>query len=233
MILTWWRSSPWLTLSTGLALLILLGLGTWQLQRLQWKQELIASMQAGLAAPPRALPSSASELPALDFHRVSAGGRLLHDRPLFLGPRQHERRPGVHLLVPLMLDDGRVLLVNRGWLPGPDADTADIHQTGAVMLTGILRTRFAKGPFTPDYDSAARLWFWYDLDGMARETGLPLLPAVLEADADADNADGLPISGVTRIDVVNNHLQYAFTWYGLAAALVAVFVVFQRQRNKT
>ena len=228
MLLTWWRTAPWLTVSTAVGLAILLTLGTWQVQRLQWKEALIAEIEAGLSAPPRPLPVDGSSLDRLNYHRVSVRGRLLHDREQSLGPRQHTRQPGRHLLTPMALSDGRHLLVNRGWLPERPGDADVARPAGDLELTGVLRTGFRRGTFTPDYDAGAAMWFWYDIDGISARTGLTLLPAVLEAD---DDGEGLPFGGVTEVNIANNHLHYALTWYGLAAALICVFVIFQRQRS--
>lgn len=233
MIVHWWRRAPWLTVCTGIALVILLTLGTWQLQRLQWKQALIEDMEAGLAAPPVTLPGSDVDLATYDYRRISVIGRYLHGKEQHLGPRQWKHVSGQHLLTPLILTDGRHLLINRGWIPAEvGADGAIARPDGTVTLTGILRTRFGKGVFTPDYDSARQLWFWYDVEGIAAEIGLPLLPAVLELDPAGASAPTLPIGGVTKVVITNNHLQYALTWYGLAAALVVVFIFFQRQRSQ-
>lgn len=233
MIVRWWRNAPWLTVCTGIALLILLALGTWQLQRLQWKQAMLAEVEAGLSAPPLTLPADSGRLAASNYRLVTVKGRFLHDKAQHLGPRQYQHQPGVHLLTPMTLTDGRILLVNRGWIPSAAGAQVEIDRPSPpTTVTGVLRTSFAKGYFTPDYDAAAELWFWYDLAGMAKETGLPLLPAVLEADAAGNDGSGYPIGGVVELNIANRHLQYALTWYSLAIVLISVFVVFQKQRSR-
>lgn len=232
MIARWWRNAPWLTVCTGIALLILLGLGTWQVQRLQWKQAMLNEIEAGLSAPPLALPAASDALGPLNYRRISVRGEFLHDKEQHLGPRQYKHHSGLHLLTPLRLEDGRTLLVNRGWIPPAGAPVEIDRPSGSTTLTGVLRTSFAKGAFTPDYDTGAGLWFWYDLSGIAQHTGITLLPAVLEVDAAGDSGSGYPIGGAVDLRIANNHLHYALTWYGLAVVLICIFVVFQKQRSR-
>ena len=104
---------------------------------------------------------------------------------------------------------------------------ARARSRGRTLVTGIARYRGADRPgwFTPANEPEKRIWYWYDMAALAQATGLRLLPVVVEADA-TPNPGGLPQGGQTRTELPNNHLQYAITWYGLAAALVAVYVAF-------
>ena len=227
------RPTLWPTLITIPALAILLALGTWQLQRLEWKTALIAEREAALQAPPVALPDDPAALRQMDFRRIRVSGEFLHDRSLLLSARSYQGRPGSHLLTPLRLETGRVLMVNRGWIPldATPSSPAIARPEGAVEVSGILRAGRRKGWLTPESVPEKGQWFWYDLSLMADHLGLMLLPAVLEADAAPDPA-GLPVGGQTQVRLSNNHLQYALTWYGLAVALVVIYVVFHRQRDR-
>jgi surfeit locus 1 family protein len=225
------RPRLWPTLVTLPALAVLIGLGTWQVQRLQWKTELIAQREAALAAPPVALPDDPAGFAALAFRRVEAAGRFLHERELHLQPRVLHGQVGAHVLTPLQLDDGRILLVNRGWVPEAARDPArrpEGQVAGPQTVTGVLRAGFAPGWFTPENQPAANQWFWIDIPAMARIVGEPLLPAVLDADA-RPVPGGLPVGGQTPTEIRNDHLQYAVTWYALAVALLVIYVLFHRQ----
>ena len=99
--------------------------------------------------------------------------------------------------------------------------------TGEQTVTGLARARLAEKPssIVPENDLAKNIFYWKDLDTMASSTGIPadrLVPFFVDADATVTNPGGLPKGGVTQFDLPNNHLQYAVTWYGLAAALVGV-----------
>ena len=228
------RPRLWPTLVTVLGVAILVTLGTWQLRRLAWKEELIAQAQAGLSAPPAALPTDAVDYRSFDHRRLALRGRFLHDVAFGYGFTAREGRPGGRLLTPLALADGRTLLVDRGWLPSallPPAVPSDLQPQGEVAITGVARYRGEHRPawFQPDNDPAARRWYGWDLAAMARATGRPLLPLVLAADP-APGAPDLPHAEPAILDYSNNHLGYALTWYGLAASLVGVYVAFSRQQ---
>jgi surfeit locus 1 family protein len=212
-------------------LLTLLGLGTWQVQRLQWKQALIDERDAALAQPPLTLTSSTSP-GALRFRRAEATGTFLHERELHLGPRVHDGKAGLHALTPLRLADGGLLLVNRGWVPEAARDPGtrpDGQVGGEVTVTGVVMAYGPPNAFTPDNDATANTWYTIDLDAMSRAVGAPLLPVVLAADA-TPVPGGLPVGGQGRPELRNQHLQYAITWYALAVALVVIYVLFHRRR---
>lgn len=224
------RPGFWPTLVTVLGVALLVSLGTWQLRRLAWKEELIAHAEAGLSAAPAALPAEPLDYAALDFHRLAARGRYLHQHAFAYGFSALNGEPGARLVTPLALDDGRTLLVDRGWLPLvllPPAVPAGMEPAGTVEVSGVARYHGQEraGWFQPENDPAARRWYGWDLAAMAEAVGRPILPIVLVADPAATMA-GLPHVEPVTVEYRNNHLGYAITWYGLAAALVAVYVAF-------
>jgi surfeit locus 1 family protein len=224
------RLRLWPGVATLAALAVLLGLGTWQVQRLHWKEGLIAARAAQLAAPPAPLPATAADWRGWDFRKVSVRGTFRHDLEQRFGAFTVDDQFGQHILTPLVRADGPAILVDRGFVPAERAPVETRRQgevTGPVEVTGIARYRGADRPgwFTPANQPKDRIWYWYDMPALAQATGLELLPVVVEADA-TPNPGGLPIGGQTRIELPNNHLQYAITWYGLAAALVGVYIAF-------
>jgi surfeit locus 1 family protein len=230
------RPGLWPTLAALAGLLVLLGLGTWQIERLDWKERLIAERQARLAAPAEPLPADAEDWRAFDFRRVQVSGAFRHDLEQLFGAFAIDGQLGHHVLTPLIRPDGAAVLVDRGWVPADTAHPAARRAgqiEGKVPISGIVRYRESDRPgwFGPDNQLRAGLWFWYDLPALERALGLELLPVVIEADASASPGE-LPIGGQTRTGLPNNHLQYAITWYGLAAALAAVYVAFGMQRHK-
>lgn len=214
-----------------LVLVILLALGTWQVNRLQWKEGLIAHRSAQIQAAPVALPDALGDSQSWDFRRVAVRGRFLHDREQAMGAIAGGGEIGADLLTPFALDDGRVLLVDRGWRPDRAGVPID-RPEGERSLEGILRDRAADQPgwMTPENRPDLARWYWYDMAGLRAATGLDLLPVVLEV---AGPSEGLPRAHATQPELPNNHLQYAITWYGLAAALVAVFIAFGFRRRET
>jgi len=189
--------------------------------------------------PPATLPAifdDAAAAEAFDFRTVTVTGVFRHDLEQLYGARARSNVLGHHLLTPLVRDDGPTVLVDRGWVPADKVHPAsrpDGQLKGEVTVRGLARYRAADrpGPFTPDNDAPAGLWYHYDLDAMAAALGIALSPVVVEAD-DTANPGGLPIGGRTVVTLANNHLQYAITWYGLAAALIGVYIVFRQQQKR-
>lgn len=215
-----------------LVLAALLALGTWQVERLHWKEALLAEIAARTAS----LPAPLAEIEArftrtgdIEYWPVRATGTFLHDKERhFLATWNGE--PGFFVYTPLRLTDGRAVLVNRGFVPYDlkDASKRSQGQTaGEVTVTGLARDPLAKKPswIVPENDLAKNIFYWKDRDTMASSAGLATGAALVPffIDAGAGRAPGgWPVGGVTIIDLPNSHLQYAVTWYGLAAALMAV-----------
>lgn len=229
------RSLFWPTFWAGAALVLLLGLGTWQVQRLHWKEGLIAERDAGLKAAPVALPATLADARALEFHRVRAEGQFRNDRELDLNLESKAGEAGFHIVTPLLLTDGTALLVDRGFVPTKQkvpAARAAGEPSGGVTVSGLVRIPVAGKPswFTPDNDPVRNSWFYVDVAAMAEAAGVTrVLPFYIDADA-TPNPGGWPKGGQTITDLPNNHLQYAITWYALAGALVVIYIRFARHR---
>jgi surfeit locus 1 family protein len=238
------RRISWLVVLLGLvAFAILIGLGTWQVQRLHWKEGLLATIEGRTHAAPRPL----AEIEAIfettgnvDYIPVVLSGVFHHaGERHFLSTWQGQS--GFFVYTPLELADGRIVFVNRGFVPYDLKDPSKRPQgqlAGEVKVTGLARDPLVSKPswVVPDNEPNKNVFYWKDRDGMARSAGLrtaaDILPFFVDADA-TPNPGGLPIGGVTLIDMPNNHLQYAVTWYGLAAALVGVLAVaFWRSRKQ-
>jgi surfeit locus 1 family protein len=209
----------------------LLGLGNWQVQRLHWKEALLQEMADRRAMPPVPLVDVAAALAkgqAIEYRPVTVTGTFDHTKERhFLATLDGDA--GYHVYTPLTLSDGTILFVNRGFVPMEKADIATRkagNPEGQVTITGLAREKLAAKPssMVPDNDVAKNIFFWKDMDVMASSVGLDpskLVPLFVDADA-TPNPGGFPIGAVTIFDLPNSHLQYAITWYGLAAALVLI-----------
>ncbi|MCJ2090603.1 SURF1 family protein [Methylobacterium sp. E-005] len=222
-----------------MALAILLGLGTWQVERRAWKEDLIDRLIRQTRAEPVAPPTAADWDAARDeFRHVRVSGRFLNDKETLvhgLAPGETPGRAlqGFYVLTPLVRDDGNVVLVNRGFVPTElkaQSDRRDGLVDGSTTVTGILRASEPRGLFVPEPDPARGEWFNRDIAGIASARGLSdVAPYMIEADA-IPGQTSWPQGGQLRVDLPNNHLQYAFTWFGLAGCLIAVFSVFAWRR---
>lgn len=228
--------------ATLVALAILIGLGVWQLERLAWKEGLIAAINDGLGRPPAPLeqpPDAWRELADKEYRPVSVVGRFRHgdERRLFA---TEGSETGWHVYTPLETEGGNLVLVNRGFVPDRlrnPATRAAGQVEGEVTVKGLVRQPGVKGWFDPEPDTARNAFYWRDLAGMAAPLGeqdrARLLPFFVDAAAEPANPGGWPKGGVTRLDIPNRHLEYALTWFGLAGALVAVFAAFAWTRLRS
>ncbi|MFG1428419.1 SURF1 family protein [Roseixanthobacter glucoisosaccharinicivorans] len=232
------------TLATFAALMVLVGLGSWQLERLSWKNGLIAQVETRAAQPPHAVlpasqwPSVSRELD--EYQPVRATGTFDHGKETLIytvlsDPKGSFKGPGFQVLTPLMLPDGSAILVNRGFVPedrrAPESRREGQVQ-GTVTVTGLLRMPEEASWFVPANDPAHNAWFRRDPAEIASARGLAkVAPFIIDADASA-NPGGLPQGGETRLTFPNRHLEYALTWYGLAVTLAGVYVAFVFSRRR-
>lgn len=231
------------TILAAIAFALLIGLGTWQVERLAWKEALIARVEDRLAAPPEPPPPPPwddLDLADVDYRRVDLTGRFLPGEALVYTVLSDARGPlsgpGYWVVSPFLVGDAWVVLVNRGFVPvagrGPAAHPPPPE--GDVTLDGIARGADPPGLFTPSPDRAHGVWFVRDAAELAPAfdlpAGAPLAPFTVDASAAATPPGGLPQAGETRSVFPNSHLQYAVTWYGLALALAAVYGLYVVQR---
>src|SRR6201997_5450557 len=187
--MTGFRPLFWPTMFSVPVLLLLLGLGSWQIERLFWKRELIAQRQAALAAAPVTAPRSLEEARGLEFRHVTDEGVFLHNKEIFLGATSEAGRNGYQVLTPLRESGGRIVFVNRGFIPAELKDPAkrpDGQIAGPTRIQGLLRLAPAEKPawFLPDNRADLNYWFWVDLPAMAAADGLEnVAPFYIDADA--------------------------------------------------
>jgi surfeit locus 1 family protein len=228
------------------ALGALIALGTWQLERKAWKEELIARLDARLSAPPANLPAR-ERWPRLDaaaeeFTRVAFPATFVRGEEAFVyasgsNLRLDVKEPGYWVFSPARLSGGSLVVVNRGFVPEGrrDAKTrAEGEPHGAVDIVGVMRWPETRGTFTPNDEPGKNLWFARDPAAMAKQKGWGnVAPFYIDQEEPA-SPGGLPRVGPLTVSLPNNHLQYAITWYGLAAVLVIVslFVTFARRRER-
>jgi surfeit locus 1 family protein len=220
-----WRVLLWPGLATAAALAILLSLGAWQVQRLAWKTAWIEQLRAGELAPPEALPARIDDPASLAFRRFSVSGSFAHDKAVVVGIAEQNRRIGAYLATPLLRPGAAPLWVVRGWVPYPPLPPVP-EPAGEVTVTGFLMLPERRGWFTPDDRPAERRFWAVQPAVMAEAVGLappaPFALAALGAGSEPPVPQRRP--PMPR----NDHLGYAITWFGLAAALAVFFVFWAR-----
>lgn len=238
------------TLLSLIGLAILIGLGSWQMARKAEKEELIAKIDARRSGAPIGLEAAlqGGPLEAVDFQRVRVEGTWIPGKARFYYAPQPRLGPGYDVYHPLKYAQDKVVWVNRGFIPErlreqPDSWRAD---EGEVAITGTARLPAKPGAFTPENDVDGNIWYWRDLAGVHKSAftaadGLEAAPVFVVAEpaqrlSDVDKAhaaDGpWPKRGVSDLVVLNRHLEYALTWFGLALTLVAVYAAYAWNRLK-
>lgn len=216
----------------------LLYLGTWQVQRRAWKLDLIARVEQRVAAAPVPLPDGTSSRRDDEYLKVVVDGRWLRDREVRV-QAVTVKGPGFWVMTPLQVPDGRLVLVNRGFVTpqwsAAAEQPASIDADAPVRVTGLLRLSEPGGGFLRDNDAGAQRWYSRDVQAIASAQGLPLdklSPWFVDADArtspSADPALG-PVGGLTVLRFHNSHLVYAITWYTLALMVAAAGWMVGRQ----
>lgn len=226
----------------------LITLGNWQLQRLAWKEALIAAATGRPSAPAVDAPGEALwpgfDIAAWDYRRVrltgTFGGAEAYSWTVLGAPKGPRSGAGSYVIAPLTLADGSSVIVNRGFVPerqrDPAARPGSAPPPGQTTVEGLVRRDDPPNFVTPGPDQSKRLVFTRDIATLAAMFGLdPVRTAPYSVDLVASEtpAGGLPQAGESLLTFSNNHLQYALTWYGLAAALAGVTVsALWRRREK-
>jgi surfeit locus 1 family protein len=230
------RFKPYLglTITVIIMVAILIALGVWQMQRLTWKENLIATVAGHMQAAPvtldQALKMKADEV---QYRKVALTGHFDNTREAYVFTTNADGDAVYHVLTPFQTNDGRTLIVDRGEIPqaklSPQSRTA---VEGETRVVGVWRVPDAPGFFTPKPEIKKHIWYSKDLAGIAAADGVKLVaPAVVEADT-TPNPGGFPVGGQTVVDFPNNHLQYAMTWFGLAAGLIGVYFAFHVSKGR-
>lgn len=199
----------------------LIGLGAWQVERLQWKQAILAQIEQAQQEP--VLGTLPQELDKLEYRQVALTGTFIYDKVFHLIAPQHGSVSGYSMDTPFVLeDDGRVILVDRGFSPpGQEA-----RPEGVQTIKGVIRPLRPKRYFAPANDTAKNLWFYEDLGAMSHAAGQELTPIVVQSTESV--ANGYPIAFSGKISLRNDHLQYAITWFSVAIIGIIMFAFYHR-----
>lgn len=219
------RFPVWATTFTILGIAILCGLGTWQVQRLEWKQNLIEQIEARDSED--FIQFNVTHIkPENEFIKGEIEGTFLFDKEIKLQSRTFDGTPGFHVITPLKLSDNNTIMVNRGWAPltyeTKKKDSKPAYVAG--MIRKIRKPNMFVPPNTPEEDS----WYTLDLEQIATSKNIQnILPVMLyEIDLLEGGHDiTYPDPNALEIHINNNHMQYAFFWFSMAGALIAIYVL--------
>lgn len=220
------RRAARLVLTALLAALGIAGfsaLGLWQIERLHWKLDLIARVDARIHVDPVPAPGAADwpgiSAESAEYRRVTLSGQFLADKTVLIYTPS-DYGPADWVLTPLARDDGTVVMVNRGVVPDDIARAGGVTTPeGPVTVTGLLRISEDRGwLFSRENDPAARKWYRRDIGSITETLGLsPAAPYFV--DAELGDPAAWPRGGQTVVAFRNAHLSYALTWFALAAVV--------------
>jgi surfeit locus 1 family protein len=204
----------------------LVGLGVWQLQRLEWKEGIIAGASAMIAADPIPLPAVPD--PSQDRYRaVSVSGSFTGEEAHVLTSTR-EAGPGFLVIAAYTTQDGRRILIDRGFVP--ETGKATLRPPRPQAVTGNLNWPDDVTSSTPGYDADRKIWYGRDVTGISTLLGTEPVLVI----ARSDTGDGISPRPVTTAGFRNDHWQYAVTWFSLAVAWAGMTVfLLWRIRGRT
>ena len=203
-----------------IALLILLSLGVWQLERLQWKNKYINEIKVNIGLPAIEInKNNYSNFTSFQYRKAKIFGHYLYDKQIYIHSKVHNKVVGIHLIVPFKTSFGTIL-VNRGFVPKNDINYIKQSFDKKVII-GLLDIPSKKAYFTPTNDIINNDWYYINIKDIEEFTELNLLKYILVEENNL--IEKFPIGSQYNINIPNDHLQYAFTWFSLALVL-CIFV---------
>ena len=204
---------------------IFCALGTWQLYRLQWKLELISEITFGLDSSPIEYSNSIEK----NYQRVSAKGKFNFDEQIYLYSLNNNGKPGYDVITPFRTNKNENVLVNRGWIKKELKNNPIINKNieDEQKIIGLLRKIYKPNIFKPDNDLKNNIWFSINLEDLKVTSGERFNEFVIFLE---DNQAKTPIPRKISIDVPNNHLKYAITWYAISISIIFYYLYFRRKK---
>lgn len=205
-----------------LVLTLLVGLGTWQMKRLEWKTALLTRIEGRMQKPPVPMPEKIDDPAAWEYRRVTLAGNFLYDHEFLVKPRTLDGENGYHMLVPFQRASGGAVMVNRGWISDKLMPKAS-RPKGLLQIEGIIQLPH-KNSFTPENRPDKNDWYWPDIKVMAELAKLKNEMQVIVNVA--EKKPGVyPRGGKVQLNIPNDHKQYAIFWYMMALISQIIFIM--------
>ena len=204
---------------------IFCALGTWQLYRLQWKLELISEITFGLESSPIEYSNSIKR----NYQRVTAKGKFDYDNQIYLYSLNDRGKPGYDVVTPFRTNKNENVLINRGWIIKElkDSPSINLKPKSEKEIIGLLREIYKPNIFKPENDIKNNIWFSINLEDLREVTGEQFNKFVIFLE---DNQAKTPLPKKISIDVPNNHLKYAITWYAISISIIFYYLYFRRKK---
>ena len=201
-------------------ILVFISLGSWQIIRLNWKNNLILEIESSLKKPPVQL----SETNLTNFLKIKTSGSIDFDKQIYLYNLNENGTPGFEVINPIIIDS-KNYLINRGWIPFKKKDTEEIYDFDENNIIGILKSQGRKNIFKPDNDIKENYWFSLDREDILEFTGKKFSNYIIYLDGNYQ----FPKPKKITANISNNHKKYAMTWFSLAISILLLYLYFRKK----
>lgn len=202
--------------------IVLFSMGTWQLKRLEWKESLVAKIEKRMSMPPITL-SDIKNIDEAEYRLVKLSGKYLHDKEMIILGRPFNGKPGQHVLTPLVTEDGKTIIVNRGWVKyEEDYSKPEFAEGAEGIIRKTQKLNFLSNMIIQKNNPKTGVWFYVDLPQIYAHLNAPKQDFYLEL-ASTQKPNSYPYALEKKINIYNEHLNYAITWYALSFALLLVY----------
>ena len=199
---------------------VFIGLGTWQIIRLNWKNNLILEIENSLKNPPVELARSKKE----NFLKIKTSGSIDFDKQIYLYNLNESGTPGFEVINPITIGDEN-FLINRGWIPFEKKGTQEINVFDQKNIIGTLKLQGRKNIFKPDNDLDENYWFSLNREDILKFTGKNFSKYIIYLDGNYQ----LPRPKKITANISNNHQKYAITWFSLALSILLLYLYFRKK----
>jgi len=214
---------------SSIAIIILVSLGTWQLERLRWKTDILTSMKTSLSLPPLEISNDIiKNINNYSYRQIQLTGSYLYTNHFTIYSKVLNKKVGKHLVIPFKTQYGTIL-VNRGFIP-KDYKIPGSSETEIIKINGIVKFQQSINYFTPQNNIFKNEWYYINIDEVSEYISVPLLNFYIVEENNID--EEYPVGSQYNINIPNDHLQYAITWFSLALALSIFMNIFWRKNVK-
>lgn len=223
------------SLFTFVMVLSLLSLGAWQISRMNWKSDLLHKVQENISLPPVSIQNVLNDMRPhnWEFRKVKLKGKFLHNLEVNLIPKALNGQPGYHLITPFQLEDGSIVIINRGWVPLTESYETIDRPDEIIEIMGTINGFQRKGLFVPKNNFDKKEVFYLDAKDFVEYTNLiTILPFYVVQEPVVNEIKHFPQEVGVSLNIPNNHLVYAITWFTLALAAFIIYAIFVFQWNQ-
>ena len=199
---------------------VFIALGSWQIIRLNWKNNLISEIENSLNNPPVELNQSKKE----NYLKIKTSGSIDFDKQIYLYNLNDNGTPGFEVINPILIDNENYL-INRGWIPFEKKDSQEINFFDENNIVGTLKVQGRKNIFKPDNDIEKNYWFTLNREDISKFTGRNFSEYVIYLNGDYK----IPKPRVITAKISNNHKKYAITWFSMAISILLIYLYFRKK----